>query len=92
MPTLSISTKIKTRSTRWSISCIMNSMRLGSYPGGCRLFYNSSCVCLEGRTILTLSPGMISKLSVSRVYTTPPSWMSYKENRLYSHNVLSRLA
>ena len=70
----------------------MNSMRVSSYPGGCQLFYNSSCVCLEGRTILTLSPGMISKLSVSLLYTTPPSWMSYKENRLYSHNILSRLA
>lgn len=34
--------------------------------------YNSSWVCLDGRTILTFSPGITSKLSVSLLYTTPP--------------------
>lgn len=41
--------------------------------------YNSSWVCLDGRTILTFSPGITSKLSVSLLYTTPPFCMANKK-------------
>lgn len=41
--------------------------------------YNSSWVCLDGRTILTFSPGITSKLSVSLLYTTPPFCIANKE-------------
>lgn len=41
--------------------------------------YNSSWFCLDGRTILTFSPGITSKLSVSLLYTTPPFCIANKE-------------
>lgn len=41
--------------------------------------YNSSWVCLDGRTILTFSPGITSKLSVSLLYTTPPFCIANKK-------------
>lgn len=41
--------------------------------------YNSSWFCLDGRTILTFSPGITSKLSVSLLYTTPPFCIANKK-------------
>lgn len=45
--------------------------------------YNSSWVCLDGRTILTFSPGITSKLSVSLLYTTPPFCIANKKIYMY---------
>lgn len=45
--------------------------------------YNSSWFCLDGRTILTFSPGITSKLSVSLLYTTPPFCIANKKIYMY---------
>lgn len=66
--------------------------------------YNSSWFCLDGRTILTFSPGITSKLSVSLLYTTPPFCIANKKiynnifinyrnmrSKTYMHLILTNL-